>query len=155
MTRRVVKARARLLAALPLGLPAQCTARSGNRKAQASSAWQTVARWAARPNQRVGSAAAGANAQWHTVTPPTIGITGATTPRNNVLILPAASFEGFRATYFWNGGSQTIADEGNCCGGMDYGLGSTAMTYTAAATSAFRAPEHLGVSSTVVGRFLM
>jgi hypothetical protein len=65
----------------------------------------------------------GTSAQWHTVTPPTIGITGALTPLNQVLVLPASNFDGFQASYFWNGGSQTVADEGNCCGGMDYGLG--------------------------------
>ncbi len=71
----------------------------------------------------VGFTAAGANAQWHTVTPPTIGITGAITPLNKVLILPGITADGFGASYFWNGGIQTVADEGNCCGGMDYGLG--------------------------------
>ena len=65
----------------------------------------------------------GANAQWHTVTPPTIGITGALTPLNTVLVIPGPTFEGFGLSYFWNGGSQTVADEGSCCGGMDYGLG--------------------------------
>lgn len=68
-------------------------------------------------------APAGANAQWHTVTPPTIGITGAFTPLNTVLVLPSYSFDGFGVSYFWNGGIQTIADQGSCCGGMDYGLG--------------------------------
>jgi len=65
----------------------------------------------------------GANAQWHTVTPPSIGITGARTPLNQVLIIPNPSFAGFAASYFWNGSSQPIADQGSCCGGMDYGLG--------------------------------
>jgi len=71
----------------------------------------------------VGNMPAGSNAQWHTVTPPSIGITGAVTPLNQVLILPNADFDGFHATYFWNGGSQTIASAGNCCGGMNYGVG--------------------------------
>ena len=70
-----------------------------------------------------GYMSSGTSAQWHTVTPPTIGITGALTPLNQVLVLPSINFEGFQASYFWNGGSQTVADEGNCCGGMDYGLG--------------------------------
>lgn len=65
----------------------------------------------------------GTNARWHTVTPPSIGITGASTPLNQVLIIPNPSFAGFAASYFWSGGSQPIADRGNCCGGMDYGLG--------------------------------
>jgi hypothetical protein len=70
-----------------------------------------------------GQTSTGLNAKWQTVTPPTIGITGALTPVNQVLILPNPTFEGYAASYFWNGGTQTIADEGNCCGGMDYGLG--------------------------------
>lgn len=72
-----------------------------------------------------GSMSAGANAQWHTVTPPSIGITGAFTPLNQVLVAPGinGTLEGFAASYFWNGGTQTVADEQNCCGGMDYGLG--------------------------------
>ncbi len=65
----------------------------------------------------------GVSAQWHTVTPPSIGITGVFTPFNQVLLLPNPKFDGFQASYFWNGGSQTVADEGNCCGGMDYGQG--------------------------------
>jgi hypothetical protein len=65
----------------------------------------------------------GANAQWHTVTPPTIGITGAFTPLNDVLVEPPANNQGFQASYFWNGGLQSIPAESNCCGGMDYGLG--------------------------------
>jgi hypothetical protein len=67
---------------------------------------------------------AGENAQWHTVTPPSIGITGALTPLNDVLVSPGGDSTGFHATYFWAGGSQTISDSGNnCCGGMDYGVG--------------------------------
>lgn len=65
----------------------------------------------------------GASAQWHTVTPPSIGITGALTPQNQVLVLQNTSFEGFHASYFWSGGTQTVADGGNCCGGMEYGQG--------------------------------
>jgi len=70
-----------------------------------------------------GPASNGANAQWHTLTPPTIGITGALTPLNTVFVIPNPSFDGYVLSYFWNGGSQTITDKGNCCGGLDYGLG--------------------------------
>lgn len=66
---------------------------------------------------------AGANAQWHTITPPSIAITGAFTPPDQVLVLPGADYDGFHATFFWSGGAQTISAAGNCCGGMDYGLG--------------------------------
>ena len=66
---------------------------------------------------------AGASAQWHTVTPPTIGITGALTPLNQVLIDPNISTDGYAANYFWAGGRQTVTPAGNCCGGMDYGVG--------------------------------
>jgi hypothetical protein len=67
----------------------------------------------------------GASAQWVTNTPPSIGITGALTPLNQVLVQPGTNTQtqGFGARYFWAGGSQTIADESNCCGGMDYGQG--------------------------------
>jgi hypothetical protein len=69
------------------------------------------------------SAAGDGGGQWHTVTPPTIGITGAWTPLDQVLVHPGLSDDGFTASYFWSGGSQTIADSTNCCGGMDYGVG--------------------------------
>jgi hypothetical protein len=65
----------------------------------------------------------GANAQWATVTPPSIGITGAFTPPNEVLVEPPANNQGFQASFFWSGGLQSISALGNCCGGMDYGLG--------------------------------
>lgn len=73
----------------------------------------------------VGQALYGVNGQWNTVTPPSIGITGALTPYNEVLVAPGmnTTTEGYGASYFWNGGIQTIADENTCCGGMDYGLG--------------------------------
>ncbi|MGH2869849.1 MAG: hypothetical protein ACRDNK_20065, partial [Solirubrobacteraceae bacterium] len=64
----------------------------------------------------------GDNAQWHTVTPPSIEIVHAVTPVNEVLI-DSLSGDGFGASFFWNGGSQTIARENNCCAGMDYGSG--------------------------------
>src|ERR1035437_3853207 len=71
----------------------------------------------------VASVAAGTSAQWHTVTPPTIGITGALTPLNQVLIDPNISTDGYAANYFWAGGRQTVTPAGNCRGGMDYGVG--------------------------------
>ena len=64
----------------------------------------------------------GDNAQWNTVTPPAIEIVHAITPVNEVLIDPLSG-DGFGASFFWNGGSQTITPENNCCGGMDYGSG--------------------------------
>ena len=71
-----------------------------------------------------GSSAArkGQNAQWHTVTPPSIQIVHAVTPVNEVLIDPLSG-DGYKASFFWNGGNQTIAPESNCCGGMYYGSG--------------------------------
>lgn len=70
-----------------------------------------------------GTEPAGAHAGWSTTTPPSIGITGAITPLNTVLILPNLNFEGWDASYFWDGGTQAVADGGSCCGGMDYGVG--------------------------------
>ncbi len=64
----------------------------------------------------------GENAQWHTVTPPAIQIVHALTPVNEVLI-DSLSGDGFGASFFWSGGSQTITRQNNCCGGMDYGSG--------------------------------
>jgi len=69
-----------------------------------------------------GSARSGDNAQWHTVTPPAIQIVHALTPVNEVLIDPTRG-DGFHASFFWNGGSQTITPQNNCCGGMYYGSG--------------------------------
>jgi len=62
------------------------------------------------------------NAQWNTVTPPAIQIVHAVTLVNEVLI-DSLSGDGFGAEFFWNGGSQTIARQNSCCGGMDYGSG--------------------------------
>jgi len=64
----------------------------------------------------------GNSAQWHTVTPPAIEITHAFTPVDEVLIDPNGG-DGFKASFFWNGGSQTITPQNNCCGGMHYGSG--------------------------------
>jgi hypothetical protein len=69
-----------------------------------------------------GTAKNGENVQWHTVTPPAIEIVHALTPPNEVLI-DSLSGDGFAGSFFWSGGSQTIARENNCCGGMDYGSG--------------------------------
>lgn len=69
-----------------------------------------------------GRANTGANAQWHTVTPPSIEIIHAITPVNDVLIDPVSG-DGFNASFFWNGGTQAIVPENNCCGGMYYGSG--------------------------------
>jgi hypothetical protein len=70
----------------------------------------------------VGYPKRGNNAQWHTVTPPAIEIVHAVTPLNTVLI-DSTSGDGYAGSFFWAGGSQTIARENNCCGGMDYGSG--------------------------------
>jgi hypothetical protein len=64
----------------------------------------------------------GENVQWHTVTPPSIQIVHAVTPVNEVLIDPTSG-DGWNASFFWNGGTQTIWPVNNCCGGMDYGAG--------------------------------
>ncbi|MGA2014772.1 MAG: hypothetical protein ABSH51_30185, partial [Solirubrobacteraceae bacterium] len=69
-----------------------------------------------------GFARQGASAQWSTTTPPAIEITQALTPVNEVLIDPISA-DGFNASFFWNGGTQVITPENNCCGGMDYGSG--------------------------------
>ena len=64
----------------------------------------------------------GESAQWHTVTPPSIQIVHAVTPVSDVLIDPNRG-DGFKASFFWSGGSQSIFPVNNCCGGMDYGAG--------------------------------
>ena len=71
-----------------------------------------------------GSSAAkkGQSVQWHTVTPPSIQIVAAITPVNEVLIDPLSG-DGFNASFFWSGGTQTISPQNNCCGGMYYGSG--------------------------------
>jgi hypothetical protein len=70
-----------------------------------------------------GQPSTGDNVQWATTTPPSIQIVHAITPVNEVLIDPNISGDGYRAEFFWNGGSQAIVPENNCCGGMDYGSG--------------------------------
>jgi hypothetical protein len=70
-----------------------------------------------------GSPKTGETVQWNTTTPPAIQIVHAITPVNEVLIDPNISGDGYRAEFFWNGGSQAIVPENNCCGGMDYGSG--------------------------------
>jgi hypothetical protein len=42
---------------------------------------------------------------------------------NEVLIDPNISGDGYAASFFWNGGTQAIVPENNCCGGMYYGSG--------------------------------
>jgi hypothetical protein len=61
--------------------------------------------------------------EWVSTTPPTIGITGAFTPLNQVLVSPSLGADGLQASYFWANGTQSISAQGSCCGGMDYGLG--------------------------------
>jgi hypothetical protein len=65
----------------------------------------------------------GETAQWITVTPPSIEITHAVTPVNEVLIDPNIGADGYSASFVWGGGSQQINPINNCCGGMDYGSG--------------------------------
>lgn len=65
----------------------------------------------------------GESGEWITIPPSSISITSAYTPYNQVLIDPYVSSDGYQATFFWNGGSQTITPSGSCCGGMDYGVG--------------------------------
>jgi len=65
----------------------------------------------------------GENAQWATVTPPSIEIVHAVTPVNDVLTDRYLKSDGYQASFFWNGGSQAIVPENNCCGGMYYGAG--------------------------------
>lgn len=69
-----------------------------------------------------GNAKQSDNAQWHTITPPAIEIVHAITPVNEVLIDPTSG-DGFSDSFFWNGGTQPIVPENNCCGGMYYGSG--------------------------------
>jgi len=64
----------------------------------------------------------GSSAQWVTTSPPAIAILHALTPVNQVLI-DSANGDGFGASFFWDGGSQAISRENNCCGGSDYGSG--------------------------------
>jgi hypothetical protein len=64
----------------------------------------------------------GEGVQWHTVTPPSIEIVHAVTPVNEVLMDPTSG-DGWGASFFWNGGMQTIWPVNNCCGGMYYAAG--------------------------------
>lgn len=63
------------------------------------------------------------NAQWATVTPPSIEIVQAQTPVNDVLVDSHLSGDGYSASFFWQGGTQAIVPENSCCGGMYYGAG--------------------------------
>ena len=65
----------------------------------------------------------GESAQWATVTPASIQIVHATTPVNDVLIDPNITSDGYVASFFWAGGTQSIFPVNSCCGGMDYGAG--------------------------------
>ncbi len=70
-----------------------------------------------------GYAKTGENVQWHTVTPPSVQIVHAWTPVNEVLMEPNMKGDGYSASFFWAGGTQTIWPVNNCCGGMYYGAG--------------------------------
>jgi len=65
----------------------------------------------------------GTTAQWATITPPAIEIVHAQTPVDDVLVDSHLKGDGFRASFFWQGGAQAIAPQNSCCGGMDYGSG--------------------------------
>jgi hypothetical protein len=69
------------------------------------------------------NAAYGENGQWRTITPPSLGIVAVYTPANDVLMNPYLGANGWKAGYFWSGGTQGIADGGKCCGAMDYAVG--------------------------------
>lgn len=64
----------------------------------------------------------GASASWQTTSPPAVAITYAITPVNDVLVDPDPNHY-YTFDFTWDGGSQAITPQGNCCGGMDYGLG--------------------------------
>ncbi len=64
----------------------------------------------------------GESVRWQTTTPASIKIVHAVTPVNEVLIDPDSG-DGFNASFYWDGGSQTIWAVNNCCGGMYYGAG--------------------------------
>lgn len=64
-----------------------------------------------------------ANAQWATVTPPSIEIVHALVPDNDLLVDSHLRQDGFSAGFFWQGGGLNIVPRTGCCGGMDYGFG--------------------------------
>ena len=64
----------------------------------------------------------GAQAKWSTVTPPSIFDRRGQHPAQ-VGAHRSECSDGFNASFFFNGGSQTIYPTTNCCGGMYYGTG--------------------------------
>lgn len=60
---------------------------------------------------------------WRTTAPASIQITDVRTPQNGVLVDPNLGPDGYRADFFWTGGTQDITPQGTCCGGMDFGSG--------------------------------
>jgi len=62
-------------------------------------------------------------AQWSTLTPPSMSIVAVSIPQSSVLVDQNLTSDGYQASYFYAGGSATIAPSSHCCGNMSYGSG--------------------------------
>jgi hypothetical protein len=62
-------------------------------------------------------------AQWITITPPGIEIIHARTPASAVTVDRYLRSDGYRASFFWEGGAQRISAVKKCCGDLSYGSG--------------------------------
>lgn len=62
-------------------------------------------------------------AQWRTTAPPGIQIIHARTPADAVTVDRLLKPDGYRASFFWEGGTQRIVAVKRCCGGLSYGSG--------------------------------
>ena len=73
---------------------------------------------------QTGYARTGESANWVTISPPAIGIIGAATPAQSVVVDPNEGVPGYyTADFYWHGGHQEIKPTSKCCGGLDYGSG--------------------------------
>ena len=66
---------------------------------------------------------AGQIGRWLTVAPPGIQIVHARTPKGAVTVDRYLKSDGYRASFFWVGGTQRIYVRSKCCGGLSYGSG--------------------------------
>jgi hypothetical protein len=65
----------------------------------------------------------GQTAQWLTVAPPGIEIVHARTPAHAVTVDHYLKSDGYKASFFWHGGTERIFVQKQCCGGLWYGSG--------------------------------
>jgi hypothetical protein len=66
----------------------------------------------------------GAYAQWSTLLPPSMSLTGMAVPEHAAVINPysqnASGGSGYNVRFLWGGGSYRLQDAGSCCGKLDY-----------------------------------